>query len=86
MTKNAADQAQAGEAECGGWVCARVGSGERPEVKITRVCSSSPVCFSASKSLAVGETVILLTPPSPSLLKHLLKGEEDAANDRLADG
>ena len=24
--------------------------------------------------------------PSPSLLKHLLKGEEDAANDRLADG
>ena len=25
--------------------------------------------------LAVGETVILLTPPSPSLLKYLLKGE-----------
>ena len=29
--------------------------------------------------LAVGETVILLTPPSPSLLKHLLKGEGGAA-------
>ena len=29
--------------------------------------------------LAVGETVILLTSPSPSLLKHLLTGEGDAA-------
>ena len=29
--------------------------------------------------LAVGETVILLAPPSPPLLKHLLKGEGGAA-------
>ena len=29
--------------------------------------------------LAVGETVILLIPPSPSILKHLLKGEDGAA-------
>ena len=30
-------------------------------------------------SLAVGETVILLHCPSSPLLKHLLKGEGDAA-------
>ena len=35
--------------------------------------------------LAVGETFILLTPPSPSLLKHLLKGEGLQQNDSLAD-
>ena len=39
------------------------------------------------RSLAVGETVILLTLPSPSLLKHLLKGDGGVQqNDSLADG
>ena len=33
----------------------------------------------ARSQVAVGETVILLTPPSPSLLKHLIKGEGGAA-------
>ena len=31
------------------------------------------------RRLCVGETVILLTSPSPSILKHLLKGEGGAA-------
>ena len=36
--------------------------------------------------LAVAETVILLTPPSPSLLEHLLRGRGLQHNDSLADG
>ena len=37
--------------------------------------------------LAVGETFILMAPPSPSLLKHLVKGERGVQqNDSLADG
>ena len=36
--------------------------------------------------VAIGETVIVLTLPSPSLLKHLLKGEGVQQNDSLADG
>ena len=48
----------------------------------TRVTASPlvPLAVGPTRcSLAVGETVIALTPPSPSLLKNLLKGEGGAA-------
>ena len=35
--------------------------------------------YRARARVAIGETVISLTPPSPSPLKHLLKGEGGAA-------
>ena len=36
--------------------------------------------------IAVGETVILLTPLSPSLLIHLMQGEGVQQSDSLANG
>ena len=39
-----------------------------------------------SSCLAVGETVILLTPLSPSLLIHLMQGEGVQQSDSLANG
>ena len=36
--------------------------------------------------LAIGETVIVLTPVSPSVLKHLLYGEGVQQNGSLTDG
>ena len=40
----------------------------------------------APAGLAVGESVILLKTPSPSILKHLLTGEGVQQNDSLTNG
>ena len=48
-----------------------------PEIQRTTKCALL---------LVVGETVVLLTPPSPSLSKHLLKGVGGERNGSLADG
>ena len=50
-----------------------------PLLQLDKIGVSRADVREGQSSVAVGETVILLTPPSPSLLKYLLKGEGGAA-------
>ena len=46
----------------------------------------SPARTACASDLAVGKTVILMTPPCLSLLKHLIKLQGVPSNDSLVNG
>ena len=49
--------------------------------RLSAVCPHVETDHCEWRAVAIDETVILLIPPSPSLLKHLLKGEGVQQND-----